>query len=194
MRVCVVGNGPSAKGHGAEIDACDFVVRIKAWWVYGAEDAGQRCDALAHYGGGARVDHPPCSGEYWFTRTTERSEWDRVACVINNADLALYRWVTKKVWQKARDCVGSDPSTGFVALSMAMAIFDPSELVLAGFDARGKDLPGFNDARGKPWPTDGAGHHDWMKEKQLIAAIRDGTWLGEPTDTHLTWYGGPICC
>ena len=50
MRVCVVGNGPSAQGKGEIIDAADFVVRIKAFWCHGAEDAGSKIDALAWYG------------------------------------------------------------------------------------------------------------------------------------------------
>lgn len=38
--VAIVGNGPTAAGKGPEIDACDFVVRIKSFWMHGADDAG----------------------------------------------------------------------------------------------------------------------------------------------------------
>ena len=50
MRLCIVGNGPTAASKGDLIDSADFVARIKAWWAHAAADSGTRCDATAWYG------------------------------------------------------------------------------------------------------------------------------------------------
>lgn len=49
-KVAVIGQGESARGLGREIDACDFIVRLRAYWYNGAKDAGRKVDAVAWFG------------------------------------------------------------------------------------------------------------------------------------------------
>ncbi len=198
MRVCIVGNGPSAEGHGAEIDACDFVVRIKAWWVFAAKDAGSRCDALAHYGWGNWEERPAFDGEHWITQTVSQIEnhpdgWKRLQFITYTAELRPIRWLPGPMWDRLVYHIGSHPSTGMVAVAIAMETARPDELVLCGFDATTEDASFFGDARGNAWPGDHGNHHDWVKEKLALKGIREGTWLGQPTKTKLEWIGEPVC-
>ena len=191
MRVCIVGNGPSAEGHGAEIDACDFVVRIKAFWVYGAENVGQRCDAVATYGDWrAWRQQPPFSGEYWISQTLKQIEensvgWERLAFISRIANLQPLRWLPQPMWDSLLQQIGSHPSTGIVAVCMGLAIIQPDELLLYGFDGTTPDKPNYHDAR-RPNPNDPHAH-DQLAEKRAIAELLDGQWMGEPSRVKLTW-------
>ena len=70
MQVAIVGNGPTANGKGNEIDAADFVVRLKAFWAHGPVDAGRHLDALCWYGGMNGWDTAPTlpDCEHWITQ------------------------------------------------------------------------------------------------------------------------------
>lgn len=207
MKLCVVGNGPSAKGKGAEIHACDFVVRMKAWWVYGAEDAGLKCSAWAHFAcpqvEAAFARASPAertfttSGETWMTHTVAqmvKSETraptniyvSRLEFVVYCANGRPIRWWTDHWQAVARDRLGSDPSSGFVTVCMAM-MRSPKELHLYGFDATTPDRPNFDNARIKQAPCG----HDFAAEKRAMAEIAKGTWLGQPTTTKLIWPDKP---
>ncbi len=196
MRSCVVGNGPSAEGKGAEIDACDFVVRIKAWWAHGAENAGERIDAWAWYGDEIQLAGPipEMNSERWFTQTVSQvranpAAWDRVASLVRTASLQPIRWVPDLLWDAAFRRLEWHPSTGFVAVCMAIAIKRPDELVLYGFDSTAPDRANYQDARSEPLPPRLLSHppHDVLAEKRAMADLFNGKWLGEPCRTALEW-------
>jgi hypothetical protein len=197
MRVCIVGQGPSAEGRGREIDACDFVVRMKAFWLRGAENAGEKIDAWAWYGyTGPEADGVPVefSGprgtEHWFTHCRQQ--------VQNNPDTHCKRLEDARMlagsnpfhqlpdglWGRAKQHLNRHPSTGLVTVCMALDHFPDDELVLYGFDSTTPDKPNYQDARGRP--VEPAGHNT-LAEKLAIAEISRGTWLGKPTAATLTW-------
>lgn len=193
MKLCVVGQGPSAKGRGREIDACDFVVRMKAFWRCGAEDAGEKIDAWAWLGGDAKVtaDPPPrllC--EQWLTYCPQQMKAHEKRGELFTAATKgrVVRQLTGEAWSRMKRYLKSDPSTGFVTVAMAMTAFSPEVLVLVGFDSTTPEKPNYYDARHK-WPT--IAGHQFDREKQALAGIHDGTWLGEPTATTLEWIGEP---
>ena len=86
------------------------------------------------------------------------------------------RWYPDPWYAEAVKFLGGCPSTGFVAVDIAVRAMVPDVLVLYGFDATKPGLPGWDDAR-KPMVD----HHNFTKEKLTIAALRDRQeWLGEP--------------
>lgn len=197
MKLCVVGNGPSAKGHGAEIDACDFVVRLKAWWVHGAEDAGERIDAWAWFGDAnwapETVSVPVSGCEHWFTQCdkqmSKRIDFDaRWGSFIRLSQGEPTQRLTDDLWERVQSYLERDPSTGCVAVAMAMELFRPDELLLVGFDSTTADAPNYTCAR-IDWGRTFA--HAFDKEKLAFAEIRDGTWLGGSVQTCLKWIGEP---
>jgi hypothetical protein len=193
MKLCVVGNGSSARGQGTIIDACDFVVRIKAWWQNGAADSGSRCDALAHYGwgGGGLTEF---TREHWITQTVDQVQghddgWGRLGYVNRVANHRPIRWLTKQAWLSLETHLGSHPSTGIVAVAMALSVMKPTELVVYGFDSTTPGKPNFADARGNVLSEEylAAPAHDHLAEKRAMADLLNGTWLGEPSGVKLTW-------
>jgi hypothetical protein len=201
MKVCIVGNGPSAKGRGREIDACDFVVRMKAFWLYGAEDAGEKIDAWAWYGHtGTAGDGVPVKDissqiprhiEHWFTRCDQQAAWLgddgqlRVRKAKNVASRDVFHQLTDQLWSRANEYLYYHPSTGFVTLAMALHRWPDAAVVLYGFDSTTPERPNYYDAR-PPVNTVGYTHHV-LTEKRAIAEIHNGTWLGKPTAATLTW-------
>ncbi len=200
MKLCVVGNGPSAKGQGAEIDACDFVVRIKAWWAHGAEDAGEKIDAWAWYGDEPRLVEPApvLNCEHWLTLCNQQmSAWadpDELIAGFKRQmarrpiENRMTRRLWDSVWVQACEHLDREPSTGFVAVAMAIQAFDPDSLLLIGFDSLTADQPNYDNARHK-WGF--VTQHHFDTEKRAMAEIRNGTWLGEPIETKLEWIGEP---
>lgn len=192
MRLCIVGQGPTAEGHGEEIDAYDKVVRIKNYWETGALDAGTRVDVVAHYGDGwASPPEAAARAEQWFTQTPRQLQLkgkvgeQRLRNLVENAKLGLLRWVTEALWCRVCGYLwGHHPSTGMIAVAMGLEFFPDCELVLYGFDGTLPDLPNYWDAR---MLTEQKAPHDLLAEKRAIAEIYDGTWLGFPTKATLTW-------
>lgn len=194
MRLAVIGNGPSAKGHGVEIDACDFVVRMKAWWKYGAEDAGSRCDALVHYGLNYLLEYPEFKGEHWFSQNVSRLQghadcWERLSFLVRTAEMRAIHWFPEAMWKDAERKLNRHPSSGFIAVYMAMAIKQPDELLLYGFDGTTPDRPNYTDANGPLLPASLMDNppHDQLAEKRAIAEILTGIWMNQPTATKLIW-------
>lgn len=201
MRVAIVGNGPSAAGHGQAIDACDRVVRIRAFWSYGALDVGRRTDAWAWFGSQSDMDLqnvPRLSCEHWFTHCPEqllqRADGlcgiSRASYFSRYAGLNPLRWLPSDLWQKACAHLGFHPSTGFITVALAIAIYQPTELHLYGFD--GYTEP-FSDAR-REIPAAQQTHHNMPAEKHAFAEISNGTWLGDPLPHPITliWPGTPV--
>lgn len=192
MNVCVVGNGPSADGRGADIDACDFVVRLKGWWNRAAADAGSRIDAWAWYGcqEGCR-DKPEFTCEHWFTHSPKQTQKHDTA-----TRRARRKWfdryaegqpvhvLTNEQWTRLRASTGRDPSTGMVAIGMAIERFPDCHLHLYGFDSTTTVRPNFCDARGPKVMDD---PHGQIREKRQFRLIVLGEWLGKPTKVTLTW-------
>ena len=207
MRVCIVGQGPSAEGKGAEIDACDFVVRIKAFCECGAEHSGDKVDAIATYGDWSRRRSKPewvRPTEYWFTHcpsqveqhamTQERGHsvaHHRFTSLVDDADGAAIRWLPDKLWKQMCEAIGSHPSTGFVAVAMAIWILAPAQLLLAGFDSVDPKLPNFWDAR-NTIAKSSIVHHNMVSEKnQFRELVFEQMWLGTRTATNATWLEMP---
>lgn len=214
MRLCIVGNGPSAGGKAAKIDACDFVVRTTGWWKSGPADAGRKLDAYAWFGAEEQADIPEQYAvhpfEHWMTlpllrcwppHTTPKGDphggqWMNV---VAKSTLRPIRWITEDLWQREMAMLTLlskthkptvPPSTGFTAVDMAIHLYAPAELVLYGFDATLKDKPGWRD-NNPQWRDDGP--HDLHLEKQLIHKLAvENVWIGEPCGVRVIWPDDPI--
>lgn len=191
MRVCVVGQGPSAHGKGKAIDACDFVVRLRAFWRTAADDAGEKISAHAVFDGRGILDVPPLACERWFTHCPEQvfGAHDvgriRLRAFVENARFRVCRMMTDMLWAKLVEYLSAHPSTGMAAASMAIEAFPGCELVLYGFDSTTPDRPNYWDARNakvyEVFP------HNMLAEKRALAEIGQGIWLGNPTTSRLCW-------
>ncbi len=209
--MCIVGNGPSAEGRGREIDGCDFVVRVNAWWRYAAEDAGSRIDAVAWFGADQDLwsRAPKLACEHWRTWCLEQYEsvpgrreyFDKVA-----AGRKVYP-LCDADWKAVHDYLHRHPSTGFIAIAMAINRWPHCELYLYGFDSTTPDRPNYWDARGRPGSST---PHDMVREKRAIAGLIPGRrvkwinrtgqrcnsssprWLGQPSTVKLIWSNAPL--
>jgi len=201
VKVCVVGNGPSATDRSNEIDACDFVVRLKQYWLHGAENAGRKIHALAWFGeefDGASDGYVDC--EHWFTQSPSvvfdiaagGFDQGRIAYFNRVVNLRQARWATDAMLERAYRHLGKHPSCGFTAIDMALALFAPCELVLYGYDSTTLDRPNYADAR-YPLPEKFRLHppHDMLAEKRAIAELGEGCWLGAAIDVELVWPDKP---
>lgn len=192
MQICIVGQGATAEDRGGEIDACEKVVRLKRYWECGAKNTGLRVDVVAHYGDNwALAGGAPRGVEQWVNQTVWQKRkqgdygWESIAHIVEQAEWAPIRWMPHRLWQKVADHIeGKHPSTGMVAIAMALDMHPDCELVLYGFDGTTPDRPNFWDAR---QTAEQLAHHDILREKWAIAEIEKGTWLGEPTKAKLTW-------
>jgi hypothetical protein len=211
--MCIVGNGPSACGKGDEIDACDFVVRMSGWWRSGPGDSGRRLDAYAWFGAQEQCEVPEeyafSAFEHWMTLPVQRcwphttptgvqhgGQWSNVA---EKATLRPIRWVTQAMWNHELAMLTllsktktpeAPPSTGFTAVDMAIHLYQPTEILLYGFDATTKDRDGWSD--NNPQWTDN-GPHDLHLEKQLIHKLAaEGVWINGPCGVKVTWPDDPI--
>lgn len=201
MKICVVGNGPSAKGHGAEIDACDFVVRIKAFWDFGAVDTGSKVNAIAWFGAQRKAwwdrdlsnGVPPCEHwRNWCNKQYEESPlpWMRAKAFFDYITCGLsVATVSECQWMRAVRYLDRHPSTGFVAIVMVLDRWPTCKLLLTGFDATIAGRRDYYDARHRKHSDPII--HDMVAEKRAIAELFDGTWLGEPSEASLTWLDMP---
>lgn len=189
-RIAVVGNGPSAEGKGPQIDACDFIVRIKQYWRFGAEGVGEKIDAWAWYGSAVR--DKPLAREHWITQSvreferrerTKQSGFTRLRCIAEAAAGGPVRFIQDDMVQRLSRYLGAFASTGLRAIAMALER-QPGEIVIAGFDALTKDD---TDARGDRRPP----CHNLLAEKQALCELEVGRWLGKRCTTRLTWLGRP---
>lgn len=209
MRVCVVGNGPSAIEHAADIDACDFVVRMCGWWRSRPGDSGKRLDAYAWFGTQWQMEIPDpwrtVSFQHWFTLPPSRCNppnsghcgfWQNV---VDMACLRPTFWIPERQWRREaaylaveskQDWIETPPSTGFTAIDMALHLFAPDELVLYGFDATVASARGWGD-NNPHWSDNGP--HDLLAEKRLLHRLAmAGEWLGKQRQTKVVWPDNPI--
>lgn len=196
MRVAVVGNGPSAAGRGAEIDAHDFVVRCNAFGLAGALDAGVKLSAWAWFACpvvAERMGQAP-AGDYCFWMTKPLAQWGCSDIVdprllIRWAAGRPIRWVPIAYAKEVAEALGAEPTTGFMAVDMAIRMLRAPEIGLYGFDAVRPGEPGWGDAR-EVWPWLVNYPHRQDLEKIAFTRLRDeGTWLGQPCATRLNWRG-----
>lgn len=210
MRVCIVGNGPLAKGHGAEIDACDFVVRTTGWWKSGPGDVGEKLNAYAWFGASGQLPMPERYAthpfEHWFTLPLSRCNpphephggfWQNV---VTQSAMRPIRWIGERIWQSEKESLMAvsdstafevPPTTGFTAIDMAIRALNPAEIVLYGFDATLQDKNGWGD--NNPQWTKGCEAHDMYAEKLLIHKLAiEGVWLGEKCEVKVAWPHNPI--
>jgi hypothetical protein len=207
VKVCIVGHGPSAKDKAAEIDACDYVVRMCGWFKTGQENTGTKLNAYAWFGTWEHIppeEYAKAFFCHWFTLPLSRccppheghgGHWD---IVVANSVLRPIRHVPEYLWQHEAAALHMEqrckrdevpPSTGFTAIDMALRILPVTELVLYGFDATTQDRPGWGD-NNPQWRDDGP--HDLAAEKRLIARLADnGEWLGEKFGVKVVWPDRP---
>ena len=193
MKLCIVVNGPSAKNRGQEIDACDFVVRIKKYWKAGAENAGTKIDAWATRGNLDSYQEQRENVEHWYVlpcafyvgRGQEKFKQEMLD--INNRGRGRrILWATRADGKELEDYLRKSPSTAMVVIYMALRVLPVRELVLYGFDSTTPDRPRYNNARPSGDNTPNT-LHDFVAEKRAVAEIFKGTWLGKPTAMTLTW-------
>lgn len=181
MRIAIVGNGPSAAGKGAEIDAADLVVRMNGFSAVAALNAGQRLDVWAWFGSGRtcrRLDGVPPSGNYevWATLPLSRCRPFVIGHVgdaerlIQWSSARRIRWVTEGEFGEQAAAIGAWPSTGFTAAWMARREHPSAQLLLYGFDALHPSAPGWGDARA-PWRGVDATAHNFEAEKRVLRAL-----------------------
>lgn len=213
MRLCVVGNGQSPKGHGDLIDRHDFVVRMNGWWLaHPKAIAGRKISAwcwncagylLGHTDPGKKdkpvtVKPPKVPYQVWYTwHYGNAARRARAAALIKEVigkrrivplDRGLDRRVTAAM-KKYADKKRTVPTTGLRAIGQALKL-NPSELTLIGMDATLPGLPGWND-EGLPW-TKHWSMHSFIAEKKLLVELVDGkTWLGNPVSCKIDWVGRP---
>lgn len=205
--IAIVGNGPSAARRGAEIDACEFVVRCNNCNHMGA-GAGVRIDALAWFGDRSG----PCTlplgvYEHWLTLPPSRlfpphdehkGTWQKIHEAASG--VAPIRWITDWQWQlevaalvrapgagfEGRQWI--PPTTGLTAVHLALLGLRPRRLCLYGFDATVPAAQGYDAGT---WSH----HHDFAGEKAILAALRDhAMWLGQPlphADCEVIWPDAP---
>jgi len=191
-----VGQGPSAEGKGKDIDACDFVVRMKSFWLYGAENAGSQTHAVANNGWWEDSGEPaPVGCEHWcalslyWLWTDDGYGWGVLKRIPEKAGMNVVRFMPPPLYSRAAAYVGTRSiSTGFAAICMALTLFPKCELVLYGFDSTTPNRPNYWDAREKDRGAArsvGACHQ--LTEKRAIAEIAEGRFLGTECAATLTW-------
>jgi hypothetical protein len=190
VRVAVVGNGPSAKGQGKAIDACDLVVRCGQFVkVFTNGSAGRKTSVWAWAGYSKNNSLAPARGTgFWITcpwkwhkgpqrkdnvRALARKRRAKVR-VISLAEYMAVRKVSNALSACRRDL---PPSTGILAVGMAVLV-KPAYLLVCGFDA-GKPY-----ADGRKFRT---GLHDYFAERKMLEDLEGGRWLGEHHDIDVDW-------
>jgi len=217
--VAIVANGPSGTGHGSEIDACNFVVRMNAWITEGPLNAGRKVSALCGFCDGNHISSKGLTNGLeipdWLKKRRDWELWCPIAAegflaaptienvgdwkwLLTNADgrpmrLIGLSTVTKTAnYMKKMGAQFKFLSLGMACFSLTMAL-QPKRLHIWGYDATKFGLPTYDWAQRKlTWVS---AWHDFVTEKILIAEIVDkGTWLGEATTTKLVWHGRPKEC
>lgn len=182
MRIAIVGNGPSAEGKGAEIDAHDYVVRLTAFPVTAAPDTGKKLNAWALFGSeiNARKVAGHCPGGSWVVWATlppsrckpfDHRHAGDARNILDRAGNRYIRWVTEEEFALASACLGSWPSTGFMAAWLAMGDFPDADITLYGFDATTPNATGWGDARNNTWTAEDEAAHNFAEEKRQLRAM-----------------------
>ena len=158
--LAVVGNAESifGSGVGPDIDACDTVLRFNLGFVRQPEDQGSRSDIVGVSGRlspesifagfpGARV--------WWLTA---RREMMRSGFLRRVDEIAI---MPRESYARLRRGLGSNPSSGLIALVALLEVFTPAKVLVFGFDW--KQSPTFYTAK--------IGPHNWQGEREMVARL-----------------------
>ncbi|WP_421760757.1 glycosyltransferase family 29 protein [Devosia sp.] len=158
--VAAVGNAQSifGSGLGPDIDACDTVLRFNLGFIRQPEDQGSRSDIVgvsgrlspkSIYAGfpGARV--------WWLTA---RREMMGSGFLRRIDEIAI---TPRDSYTRLRQALGSNPSSGLIALAALLELFTPTKVIVFGFDW--KQTPTFYPAK--------TGHHNWQGEREMVARL-----------------------
>ena len=192
MRMCIVGNGPSAKEYAREIDTCDFVVRMNAWppgmfgkkwdvWASSFSPWSHMQPEAIRY---KLFDIMPKNLQTWFigspqskwgyvkykkgskTVTFSPPGWKPRAMPCSSIGPDIGRWIKSYI-----NTLGNSrrfgPSTGLQVLGYALTR-QPDELVLVGFDATAEGKPGWGDAWNPRFGPAASVGHSFATEKRAI--------------------------
>lgn len=186
--LAIVGNGPGAAGHGAEIDACDDVIRINEWWTRGAAGTGRKTTILVGYNERLEIPDrdllPYC--EFWINNADPKFQHTDVAYIIQRADGRPVRLIAMELQIAIDRAIRAEAdseevggSAGIKALAMALAAGRWERILLFGFDSMSSAAADIIDGHGRVATCDDP-THDFAAEKRLIARVVDtGYWLGE---------------
>ena len=165
MRIAVLGNGPSLRCHhyGAQIDACDVVVRINRfdvtarWWRH----VGSRTDIYATYFPFrlemlALVESWKLTALWWVEigdvhdiMVPWRASWVPVCAkhhiamhTIPEATVARC-YAELGITEEERAAADKKPTSGVVVLAHAREVWPDAEVYAAGFDGYRPGEPGY---------------------------------------------------
>jgi hypothetical protein len=158
--IAVVGNAESifGSGHGPEIDACDTVLRFNFGFVRQPQDQGSRSDIVGVSGRlnpetiytgfpGARI--------WWLTA---RREMMRAGFLRHVDEIAI---TPQYSYTSLKPILGSNPSSGLIALVALLEHFKPTKVLVFGFDW--KETPTFYNAK--------TGRHNWQGEREIVVRL-----------------------
>lgn len=181
--VCIVGHGPSLKGagQGKNIDACDFVVRLKNCYTLLAEphDFGRKTNAMCSSTEVLPYLPKVKAAEYWgYPKKGEYSQ-KRVRWLQRHVGQAKIEVPLEacNLWNAAfLELGGQHPnvSTGMGAIIIALELKRPEVLFLAGFDKVWSPLTtGYVSTVPTHFNNGGTADtgHDWKKENELLSFL-----------------------
>jgi hypothetical protein len=189
-----VGNGPSAAKHAAEIDTFEFVVRMSAWVRYFPKwGAGRKCSAWASpcYPKDKKQIPPGKGYEVWMTCPKEWHKGnaryrhaERIAAprrgLIRVCPLGKYMALRQALRISTKKSL--PPSTGILAISMALGIPEIGRITLFGFDAGAQGVYRYSNGR-----KGRMGLHPFAAEARVIDELAQGVWLGERAPKSVEW-------
>jgi hypothetical protein len=181
IRLCVVGNGWSPIGHGPWIDGHDFVVRCTSCVTAHKRRAGWKTSAWAWFGNASLwpgvYQVPGDASESWFVlpRSGKRfhSEAYAYAQKLSANHGMRFRAIHEPIFSLAKSVLKIQPSTGFLAILMALHVMHPAKMTVIGMDATLPTKPGWDEPNPvRKWKTDGRRvfGHNFVREKELLAA------------------------
>ena len=189
MSVCIVGNSDNVIGSslGKEVDNFDIVIRINDFLTSGHEnDVGSKTSVIAcAFSGANKIANDRSwptrilfkSVDVWMVRYPRADRVQRaVSCGLRSENIKypeehvydeLVASVYSRFWRK-------EPSSGLVAIAMALSNYPGQEIYIHGFDSKtGKEGkrhyfdPNFFDV---DLPNDPVGH-DWESESLYIEEL-----------------------
>ena len=189
MSVCIVGNSDNVidSGLGEKVDSCDTVIRINDFLTAGHEkDVGKKTTVIAcAFSGANKLVNDPSwptkslllNSDVWMVRYPRSDRNQRaLSCGLRIEDITypdphvydeLVASVYSRFWRK-------EPSSGLVAIAMAISKYPDQKIFIHGFDNKtGKEGkrhyfdPNFFDV---DLPNDPVGH-DWESESLYIEEL-----------------------
>jgi hypothetical protein len=189
-------------GMGGMIDSHDFVVRCTSWVTAHRGQSGAKISAWAWFGSPALWPKvyaiPEGRWESWFVLVPSGKTFNVSASYfakgVATAHGPNYE-IDPALWNLAKSVLRVQPSTGFLAVLMALQRLHPSRLTIVGMDCTLPTNPYWDEPfRVKNWPTDGkrAFGHNYVREKQLLAGSVKNKRFGPMFwETEIDWIGRP---